>query len=125
MVIESLTIYVILFSLKSVSAEAVASALYTHLFTKNGACKTILLTDRGSAFRSALVKAITEIFKVKQVFGMTARATTLAQVEQVNKLVYNYLQRVCKREEDWSTHLYTIEMGHNHCSITGSRYFSP
>ena len=44
---------------------------------------------------------------------------------QVNKLIYNYLQALCKREEDWSTHLCQIAMGHNHCSITGSRYFSP
>ena len=35
------------------------------------------------------------------------------------------MQAVCKREEDWSSHLCTIEMGHNHCSVTGSRYFSP
>ena len=87
MVIESLSMYVILIPLKSVSAEAVAAALYTHMFTKHGQCNTILLTDRGSAFRSALVKVIAEIFKVKQVFGMTARPTTLAQMEQVNKLV--------------------------------------
>ena len=70
--------YVILIPLKSVSAEAVASVLYTHVFNKHGVCNTILLTDIGSAFRSALVKAIAEIFMVKQVFGMTARPTTLA-----------------------------------------------
>ena len=91
MVIESLSMYIILIPLKSVSAEAVASALYTYVFTKHGVCNTILLTDRGSAFRSALVKAIAEIFKVKQVFGMTARPTTLAEIEQANKLVYCYL----------------------------------
>ena len=39
--------------------------------------------------------------------------------------LYNYLQAVCKKEEDWSSHLPTIEMGHNHCSVTGSRYFAP
>ena len=88
MVIETLSMYVILIPLKRVSAEAVASALYTHVFTKHGVCNTILLTDRGSAFRSALVKAIAEIFKVKQVFGMIARPTTLAQIEQINKFLY-------------------------------------
>ena len=36
MVIESLSMYVILIPLQSVSAEAVASALYTRLFTKHG-----------------------------------------------------------------------------------------
>ena len=113
--------YVILIPLKNVSAEAVTSVLYTHVFTKHGVRNTILLTDRGSAFRSALVKAIADLFKVKQVFGMAARSTTLAQVEQANKLIYNYLQAVCKREEDWFAHLCTIVMGHNHCSITGSR----
>ena len=71
---------------------------------------TILLTDRGSAFRRVLVKAIAKIFKLKHVFGMTARPSTLAKVEQVNKLVYNYLQAVCKREEDWSMYLSTIDM---------------
>ena len=96
MVIESLSMYVILIPLKSVSAEAVASVLYTHMFTKHGVCNTVLLTGRESAFRSALVKAVAMLFKVKQVFGMTARPTTLAQVEQVNKLLYNYLQAVCK-----------------------------
>ena len=80
MVIKSLSMYVILIPLKSVSAE-VASALYRHVFTKHGACNTILLTDRGVSSDSALIKAIAEIFKVKQVFGMTARPTTLAQVE--------------------------------------------
>ena len=125
MVIESLSMYVILIPLKSVSAEAVASALYTHVFTKHGVCNTILLTDRGSAFRSALVKAFADIFKVKQVFGMTARPATLSQVENINKLLYNFLQAVCKKEDDWSSHLCTIELGYNHCSITGSGYFSP
>ena len=117
MVIESLSMYVILIPLKSGSAEAVASALYTHVFTKHAVCNTILLTDRGSTFTSALIKAIAEIFKFKQVFGMTARPTTLAQIEQANKLIYNYLQAVCKREEDWSSHLCTIAMGHNNCSV--------
>ena len=123
MVIETLSIYVILIPLKSVSAEAVASTLYTHVFTKHGVCNIILL--RGNAFRSTLVKAIAEILKVKQVFGMTARSTTLSQVEQLNKLLYGYLQAVCKKEENWSSHLPTIELGHNHCSVAGSRYFSP
>ena len=100
MVIETLSTYVILIPLKSVAAKAVASALYTHVFIKHGVCNTILLTDRGSDFRSALIKAIAEIFKVKQVFGMTARRTTLAQIENVNKLLYVYLQAVCKKEED-------------------------
>ena len=125
MVIESLNMYVILIPLKIVSVEAVVSALYTYMFSKHGVCNTILLTDRRSAFRSALVKAIAQIFKVKEDFVMTARPTTLAQVEPANKLIYNYLQAVCKREEDWSTRFCTIAMGHNHCSITGSKYFSP
>ena len=94
MVIETLSI---LIPLKSVSAEAVASALYTHVFTKHGVCNTILLSDRGSAFRSALVKAIAEIFKVKQVFGMTTRPTILVQIEQINKLLYQHLQAVWKK----------------------------
>ena len=125
MVIESLSMYVILIPLKNVSAEAVTSALYTHVFTKHGVFNTILLTDRGSAFRSALVKAVVDIFKVKHVFSMTARPATLGQVENINVLLYNFLQAVCKKEDDWSTHLCTIELGHNHCSITGSRYLSP
>ena len=125
MVIESLSMYVILIPLKSLSAEAVASALYTHVFIKHGVRNTILLANRRSAFRSALVKTITDIFKVKQVFGMTARPATLGQIENINKLLYNFLQAVCKKEDDWSTHLCTIELGHNLSSITGSRYFSP
>ena len=79
-VIETLSIYVILIPLKSVSAEAVALALYTHVFTNHGVCNTILLTDRGSAFGSALVKAVAEILNVKHVFRMTARPTTLTQI---------------------------------------------
>ena len=94
------------------------------MFHPHGVCNTILLTDRGSAFRSALVKAIAEIFTVKQVFGMTVRPTTLAQIENINKLCYQYLQAVCKKEEDWSSHLPAIELGHNHASIAGSRYLS-
>ena len=100
MVIESLSMYVILIPLKRVPAEAVASALYTHVFTKHRICNTILLTDRGSAFRSALVKVIADIFKVKYVFGMTARPSTLSQVKLINKLLYNYLQAVCKKEDE-------------------------
>ena len=42
MVIESLSMYAILIPLKSVSAVAVASVLYTHMFTKHGVCNTIL-----------------------------------------------------------------------------------
>ena len=49
----------------------------------------------------------------------------MAQVELINKLLNGYLQAVCKKEEDWSSHLPTIELGHNHASIAGSRYFSP
>ena len=91
MVIKSLSSCVVLIPSKSKSAEAVAMALHTHVFTKHGVCDTIDLTDRGSAFRTALVKAIAEIFKVKQIFGMTSRLTSLSQFEQVNKLLYNYL----------------------------------
>ena len=54
---------------------------------------------------------------------MTARLSTLSHVKIVNKLLYNYFQAVCKKEDDWSSHLVTIELGHNPCSVTGSRYF--
>ena len=117
--------YVILIPLKRVSAEAVASALYTHVFTNHEVCNTILLTDRGSAFRSALIKAIAEIFKVKQVFGMTARPTTLAQIELINKLLYQYLQAGVLKRGRLVFAFAGIELGHNHASIAGSRYFLP
>ena len=99
MVIESLSMYVILIPLKSVSAEAVSSVLYTHVFTKHGVCNTILHTDRGSAFRRALVKAVADIFNVKQVFGMTARPATLGQIENVNKLLYNFCKQSVRRKK--------------------------
>ena len=54
------------------------------------------------------VKAVADIFKVKLVFGMTTRPSTLSQVEIINKLLYNYLQAVCKKEDDWLSHLATI-----------------
>ena len=87
MVIESLSMYVILIPLKSVLAEAVASAVYTHVFTKQGVCNTILLTDRGSDFRSALIKAIAEIFKVKPIFGMTQGQPLLARSNNAKVVV--------------------------------------
>ena len=61
---------------------------------------------------------------------MTTIPTTLSQVEQCNKLLYIYIyiytyKKFAKKEEDWSSHLATREFGHNHCFVTGSRYFSP
>ena len=72
----------------------------------------------------ATYSRLAEIFKVKPIIGMTARSTSLSQVEQCKKLLYNYLQAICKKEEDWSSHLATAKLRHNHCSVTESIHFS-
>ena len=125
MVTESVSMYIILVPLKSVSAESVAYALYHQVFTKISCTHTILLSDRGSSFCSTPVNTLCELFIVKQSFAMTARLTTISQVKLINKLVYNYLRAVCEKEKDWLHHLSAIAMGHNSSSIAGSRIFSP
>ena len=75
MVIETLSIYVILILLK-VSQQKRSLRRYTHMFSPNMEC-AIQYYSRIEGVH--LEAAIAEIFKVKQVFGMTARPTTLAQ----------------------------------------------
>jgi len=104
--IDSLSVFCILLSAKTAGAEETANLLYHNLFMLFGA--RVFLTDRGSAFRSKLVKALCSLLGTTQVFTLFRHPQTNSRAESFNKNILNSLRTTCNLEQNWPDLLFLI-----------------
>jgi len=80
--VDSLSLFSILLPARTTGAEKTASLLYNSVFMVYGA--RTLLSDRGSAFRSKLVKSLRFLLNVKQIFASSRHHQTNSRAESYN-----------------------------------------
>ena len=78
--IDSTSLYPEIHPTKTCDADETAQVLYDQVFSRYG-CPLRILTDRGSCFRSSLVTALCELFKVKQIFTSSYHPQTNSRAE--------------------------------------------
>lgn len=120
--VDSFSLFSILLPAKTTTAEETAELLYHNLFTVY-TCRS-LLSDRGSAFRSKLIRELCKLLNIKQVFTSAQHPATNARCESYNRNILNSLRTACSGHKNWPTLLSTI--GHSfRTSVIKNLGFSP
>jgi len=104
--VDSISLFSIILFAKTCGADKTARLLYDNLFMMFGA-KT-LLSDRGSAFKSKLLKALCALLGTKQKFTSSRHPQTNSRAESFNKNILNSLRTQCNLEKEWPAMLSSI-----------------
>jgi len=89
-IIDSLSLFSLILPAKTETAEETVYLLYHHLFMMFGA--RVLLSDRGAAFRSKLVRALCSLLGTTQIYTSSRHSQTNSRAESHNKNILNSLR---------------------------------
>jgi len=124
LVVDSFSRWVEGFPLKTQSAKDIATALYENVITRYGPPR-VLLSDRGQAFLSKIIKAICEIFQITQHHTSSYHANTNGKVERQNNTLAQCLRAYCDKDQmNWPALIPSILMAFRR-AISSSTGFSP
>ena len=113
------------FALPSSDAVTVAKVLYTEIFARYGAPRT-LISDRGANFLSTLVRALCDIFNVKRSLTSPFHPMTNAACERMNSFINKSLRTYVKDDQtDWPLILPGIMLAYRSTPAMHSTHFSP
>ena len=97
---DNLSKYSIYVAIPDISATTIAHALATNLFTVYGAPKCIL-TDRGKAFTSTLMRKLAKIFNITRVTTSGYRSQTNRALERSHAVLAEYIKHYASAYDDW------------------------
>lgn len=104
-VCDYLTKWTEAFALPNQKSETIAKILIEEIFCRHGVPNKIM-TDRGNAFLSDLMKEIWKIFEVKKINTSAYHPQTDGLVERFNRTLAKMLAAyVEKNQKDWDEHL--------------------
>ncbi|KAL4231721.1 hypothetical protein ACF0H5_009297 [Mactra antiquata] len=125
LIVDSFTKWTEAHPLKTQEAKDVAEVLYNEIFARYGAPRTIV-SDRGANFMSKLVKALCEMFEVKQLHTSSYHPQTNATVERVNSTLAQTLRAyITKDQSNWPELLPNVMMAFRASPCTESSGYSP
>jgi len=104
--VDSLSLFSLILPTKTCGADETARLLFDHLFMMFGA--RTLISDRGSAFKSRLLKALCALLGTKQRFTSSRHPQTNSRAESFNKNILNSLRTKCNSEKEWPQMLSAI-----------------
>jgi hypothetical protein len=118
------TKFVWLFDIKTKDAIAIADQLVTELYCRWGISE-LVITDRGTEFRNALVKRINHIFKVNRIATTPYNPRSNGFVENHNGTLkdklYHYVET---RQKDWGIFLPTVQLMYN-TTVNAATAYTP
>lgn len=109
---EYLTRWPEAFAVPNIDAHTIASLLIDNILARHGAPRT-LLSDRGTNFLSALVRAVCDLLNTKKVNTTAYHPQTDGMVERFNHtLCQSVSMYVSRDQKDWDTHLPAVLFGY-------------
>ena len=105
--VESLSGYPELIPVRDQTAKTAAKCLYEYIYARHGAPKS-LVSDRGSAFLSQIMKQLCNRFQIKQVFTSAYHPQTNAKVERRWPMIWSALRSYCVDQNDWEDKIPSI-----------------
>ena len=113
------------FALPAADSKTVAKVLYSEIFTRYGAPRT-LVSDRGQHFMSTLVKALCDIFGTKRNMTSPYHPASNSVCERMNSFIVKSLRSYVRPDQsDWPAILPGIMMAYRHTPASRSTEFSP
>ncbi|CAK9834497.1 Retrovirus-related Pol polyprotein from transposon 412 [Anthophora retusa] len=118
---DLLTKYSIAVPLKTTSAAETADALVDHLICKFGTPKAIL-TDRGTNFVNALMRAVTRRFRIQHMKTTAFHPQTNGSLERSHLVLTEYLKQYINNKNDWNNWLQCAMFSYNTSVHEGTLY---
>ena len=110
---------------KRQDAETVAKHLYETIVTRFGVPAEIV-SDRGQQFKSNLIKALAELYDIKQIFTSPYHPQTNATCERMNSFIVKTIRAFCKPDQsDWPKMIPAVMMAYRSMPATRSHELSP
>ncbi len=111
--VESFSRVVEAFPTKDQKGETVARILYDQIITRYGTMRT-LVSDNGPCFTSDLLKELTKLLNVKQIFTTPYNPTCNSPVERWNRFLKSKLRTMAnENQSNWPDLVRGICMSHN------------
>lgn len=111
--------------LKTQEAQEVADKLYSEIFTRYGACRT-LISDRAQNFMSKVVSILCKLFNVTRHYTSSYHPQSNVACERLNSTIAQSLRAYCSEEQqNWPNILPSIMMAFRMSPSTQSSHFSP
>ena len=111
-VTDWLTKHVEIFALRDITAETIARVLVDEIITRYGAPKEIL-SDRGSAFSSKLVKALCLQCHISKVYSTPYAPQTQGLVERFNRTLLGMISACVGASRSWDQILPFLRLAYN------------
>lgn len=118
---DLLTKYSVAIPLKQAGAIDVADALTNDFICIYGAPKA-LLTDQGSHFLNALMKAVARKFRISHFKTTAYRPQSNGSIERSHHVLWEYLKQTIKDKRDWDTYLKLACFSYNTSVHEGTQY---
>jgi hypothetical protein len=113
------------FCLKTQTAEEIAWLLYSEIFCRFGAPRS-LMSDRGSVFMSELVTELCRLFTVTKLATSSFHPQCNSSVERMNGFIVTALRKYCKDDQtDWPKYIPGILCAYRVSPATESTMLSP
>ena len=124
-VVDSSSKWVEAFPTRTQTAKETADILYREILTRYGAPR-VIVSDRGKAFMSQLVKGLCELFSVKLAHTSPYKPSTNSAVERTNSSLLSSLRAYCNEDHsNWPDVLPGILMAYRATPSTQSTGYSP
>ena len=120
---DNLSKYCIAVPTPDITATTIAHALAKDLISPYGAPKAIL-TDRGSAFISKLLRKLSKIFGIKQISTSGYRPQSNGSLERSHAVLVDYIRSYADYYDDWDKLLPFAMFSYN-TSIHEATKFTP
>jgi len=105
--VDFLSLWSVLLPARSTSAEETTQLLHDNIFMVYG-CLT-LISDRGAAFRSKLVRSLCKMLGMSQIFTSSRHRQSNSKCEAYNKNILNSLKTRCESVYNWPSFLPVIK----------------
>ena len=122
LVVESRTKWPEAIPLRSKETKEVASALYTHIFTRYGSAHT-LLSDNGREFLSKICHCLCQLFRVKRINTTPYRPECNSLCERTNRVIGDNLRCLVNTKQDnWADVIPSLMMAYRKTPHSATGY---
>ena len=116
-IVDRFSRWVELAPVPDIIAPTIARAIVTHIVLRHW-CPQFLLTDRGSQFRSAVVKQLCKRLRIDKIFTSAKHPQTNGQVERFNRVITAALTSyVNNHQNDWDEYIDAIAFAYRTCIV--------
>ena len=125
LLVETMSRWPEAFPIKDQKADTIAKILYREIICRHGAMES-LLSDRGTAFLSDVIKSLCKLFEIKRLHTSSFHPQSNASCERMNSSILNSLRcHLNGKHGEWPNYIAPILAAYRASVCTKSTHYSP